>query len=138
MDALLTWPLAGRPARSPWRLVAAAGAITEAISHLPLLMSSLSDTPYIGVGFLLLAVAGFLLALLFVVNDTPAVWVSAAVVATLALIGYILSRTTGLPDFTEYKGDWSYPLGVVSIVGEAMMIAAALLHVAGSARRAGR
>ena len=75
--------------------------------------------------------------LLFVVNDTPAVWVSAVVVAALALVGYVLSRTTGLPDFSEHKGDWSYPLGVVSMVGEAMMIAAALLHVARARRRVG-
>lgn len=138
LAALLTWPLAGRAARSPWRLVAAGGAVAEAISHLPLLESSLSGTPYIGIGFLLLAVAGFLLAHLLVVNDTPAIWASTGVVAALALLGYILSRTTGLPGFTHYKGQWAYPLGIVSIAAEAMMIIAALLYVASARRRAGQ
>lgn len=136
MAAVLTWPLAGRAARSPWRLVAAAGAVTEAISHLPVLESSLSGTLYIGIGFLLLAVAGFLLAHLLIVNDTPAIWVSTVVVAALALLGYILSRTTGLPSFTHYKGQWAYPLGTVSIIAEALMIIAALLHIASPRRRA--
>ena len=134
---LVTWPLNGRPAHAPLRLVAAAGALAEAISHLPLLMQSLSETPYIGVGFLLLSIAGFLLAQLLVSNDSPAVWFSTAVVAALAMIGYILSRTTGLPQLHDYIGSWGYPLGVVSLVGEGTMLLAALLHIQ-RIRRAGK
>ncbi len=126
---LVTWPLHGRPVHAPMRLVAAAGALAEAISHLPLLMQSLSETPYIGVGFLLLSIAGFLLAQLLISNDSPAVWLSTAVVAALAMIGYILSRTTGLPQLHEYIGAWSYPLGIVSLVGEGTMLLAALVHI---------
>lgn len=129
--APLTWPLTGRPVQSPLRLLAAAGAIAEAISHLPLLMESLSGTPYIGVGFLLLSVAGFLLAQLLISRDTMAVWVSTVLVAALAAIGYVLSRTTGLPQLHEYIGQWGYPLGVVSLVGEGTMLIAGLVCLAG-------
>lgn len=137
LEQLLTWPVAGQPARSAWRLIAAAGAITESISHLPLIMGSLSETPWLGVGYLLLSVAGLLLAMLLVTGDTTAVWASTIVLATLALIGYILSRTTGLPQVSEYKGHWGYPLGVVSIVGEATMILTGLLHFVWAGRRPG-
>jgi hypothetical protein len=91
-----------------------------AISHLPLLMQALGETPYINVGFLLLSVAGFLLAVLLVVNDTKVVWLCSVVVAVLAIVGYVLSRTTDrLQQFSEHVGQWMYPLGVVSLVGEA-------------------
>ncbi|TDX04053.1 hypothetical protein EV647_2316 [Kribbella sp. VKM Ac-2566] len=130
VSVLLVWPFEGRPLESPWRLVAACGAIAEAISHLPLLMQALGETPYIGVGFLLLSVAGFLLAILLLVNDTRVVWLCSVAVAALAILGYVLSRTTGLPQFSEHVGQWSYPLGVVSIVGEALMLGPGLLNMA--------
>lgn len=132
---LLTWPLTGRPVQSPLRLLASAAAIAEAISHLPLIMQSLSDTPWVGVGYLLLSVAGFLLAQLLITRDTVAVWASTVVVAALAALGYILSRTTGLPQLHEYIGHWGYPLGVVSLVGEGTMLIAGLLCLTGRDRR---
>jgi len=134
LASMVSWPLTGRAVGSPWRLVAAAGAVTEAISHVPLLTGTLSSTPYLGVGFLLLAVAGFLLTLLLVINDTLAVWASTVVVSALALIGYVLSRTSGLPQAPQFVGHWSYPLGIVSIVGEAMMLLPGLLYLPRFAR----
>lgn len=122
LAVLVAWPLSGRPSRSPLRLIAAAGALTEAISHVPLLMQGLSEAPYIGVGFLLLSVAGFLLGQLLITHDSIAVWASTLLVSALALVGYTLSRTTGLPQLHDYVGQWGYPLGVVSLVGEAMML----------------
>ncbi|TCC46311.1 hypothetical protein E0H73_44000 [Kribbella pittospori] len=132
VSVLLVWPLEGRPLESLWRLVAACGAIAEAISHLPLLMQALGETPYIGVGFLLLSIAGFLLAVLLVVKDTKVVWLGSVVVAALAIVGYVLSRTTGLPQFSEHVGQWMYPLGVVSLVGEALMLGPGVFIVAKS------
>lgn len=129
LATLLTWPLTGRPAQSPLRHIAAAGAIAEAISHLPLLMQSLSEAPYIGVGFLLLSVAGFLLAQLLIVRDTLAVWLSTVAVSLLASVGYVLSQTTGLPQLHDYIGQWAYPLGIVSLVGEGTMLITGLLYL---------
>ena len=94
------------------RLVAASGAIAEAISHLPLLMQSLSQTPYIGIGFLLLSVAGFLLAQLLIIRDTVAVWLSTVVVATLAVVGYISAAPRVCRDCMTASGNGSIRSGL--------------------------
>ncbi len=123
------WPLTGQPLRSDWRLLAAAGAITEAAAHIPVTEKHLLEAPYIGVGFVLLTVAGFLLAGLLLMSDSHAVWVATAVVSTLALFGYLLSRSIGLPQIHDDIGDWADALGLVAVTGEVLMLAASLVHV---------
>ena len=40
----------------------------------------------------------------------------------LLLIGYILSRTSGLPGFTDDIGEWSESLGLASMVFEGLLV----------------
>ena len=40
----------------------------------------------------------------------------------LLLIGYVLSRTSGLPGFTDDIGEWSEPLGLASLVFEGLLV----------------
>lgn len=120
-----TWPLAGRAHRSRWRVLAALGAIGEAAGHIPVTQEHLSEAPYIGVGFVLLTVAGFLLAALLLTADTTAVWSATGAVAALALTGFVLSRTVGLPQIRDDIGSWGEPLGIVCLAAEALMLAAA-------------
>ncbi len=42
--------LFGEPARSPWRLVSAAAAVSTAVAHMPILREHLEEAPYIGSG----------------------------------------------------------------------------------------
>lgn len=133
--AAVSWPLTGNPARSGWRLLAAAGAVTMAAAHIPVTEKHLHEAPYIGIGFVLLTVAGLLLAQLLLIGDSRAVWVCAAVVSTLALLGYGLSRSVGLPEIHDDIGNWAEPLGLVAIVGEAVMLIASVLHFARRAER---
>ena len=51
-------------------------------------------------------------------------WALAAAsgIATAAMIGYILSRTTGLPGATDDIGDWANPLGLAALAVEAVLI----------------
>jgi hypothetical protein len=125
----LSWVFDGRPERSPWRLLAAAGAIAEAVAHIPVIEDHLMEAPYIGVLFVLVTVAGFLLAVLLLTADSRAVWVSTAVVSALALAAYVLSRTVGLPQIEDDIGNWSDALGTLAIVGEAVMLLAAIPHL---------
>jgi hypothetical protein len=60
--------------------------------------------------------------------DTTAVWAWTGIVAVLALLGYLLSRTVGLPQIGDDIGNWGEPLGVVCIVAEAVMLVATLAH----------
>ena len=68
-----------------------------------------------------LAVAG---AVLF--TRSRAALAAAALVAASAFAGYVLSRTTGLPNATGDIGNWTEPLGLASLVVEGCVIAVAL------------
>jgi hypothetical protein len=50
----------------------------------------------------------------------------AAGLAAGALVGFVLSRTTGLPNATGDIGNWTEPLGLASLFVEATVVAAAL------------
>jgi hypothetical protein len=52
---------------------------------------------------------------------------AAAGIATSALIGYVLSRSVGLPHATGDIGNWTEPLGLASLFVEGAVIAAALV-----------
>src|SRR3954447_23605914 len=47
-------------------------------------------------------------------------------VAASAFLGYVLSRTTGLPNATDDIGNWTEPLGLASLVVEGCVITVAL------------
>jgi hypothetical protein len=85
---------------------------------------------YVGVGYYVLeAVAVLCGALLLVARKGSAgraVWLLAAGVALGPLLGYVLSRGPGLPGYSEDKGNWTEPLGVISLVVEVVLLALAL------------
>ena len=68
-----------------------------------------------------LATAG---ALLFTRSRTA--FLAAGGVAASAIVGYVLSRTTGLPNATDDIGNWTEPLGLASLVVEGCVVAVAL------------
>ena len=125
----IPWPLNGTPQRSPWRLPAALGALTEAVGHIPVTQDHLTEAPYIGIGFILLTVAGFVLAQFLLLADTTAVWIWTAIVSAAATLGYLLSRTAGLPEIRDDIGNWGEPLGVVCLAAEAVMLITACLQL---------
>ena len=51
---------------------------------------------------------------------------AAAAIAASAIVGYVLSRTTGLPNATDDIGNWTEPLGLASLVVEGCVVAVAL------------
>lgn len=129
------WPMGGRPARSLWRLPAAIGAVGEAVAHIPVIQEHLTEAPYAGAGFVLLSIAGFLLAQLLLGADTQQVWLATGAVAALALSGYALSRTIGLPLIRDDVGNWGEPLGIVAISSEALMLVSAVAQGVAAVRR---
>jgi uncharacterized membrane protein YedE/YeeE len=65
---------------------------------------------------------------------TRAAFVAAAALAGGALAGYVLSRTTGLPDAKGDIGNWTEPLGLASLFVEAGVVAVAGAAFAVTAR----
>ncbi|MEO7132374.1 MAG: hypothetical protein ABIZ07_13465, partial [Dermatophilaceae bacterium] len=50
-------------------------------------------------------------------------------VAALALVGYFLSRTIGLPQMGDDIGNWGEPLGILAIISEAIMLITAAVQL---------
>ena len=53
-------------------------------------------------------------------------FMAAAAVAASAFVGYVLSRTTGLPNATDDIGNWTEPIGLASLVVEGCVVAVAI------------
>ena len=68
-----------------------------------------------------LAVAG---AVLFSRARVP--FLAAAALAAGAIVGYVLSRTTGLPNAGDDIGNWTEPLGLASLFVEGAVVAASV------------
>lgn len=85
---------------------------------------------YVGIGYYLLEVAGLVAAgLLVTVGRTGPLrtpWLLAAGVALGPMTGYVLSRGPGLPGYSDDKGNWTEPLGLVGLVVEGALLAMAV------------
>ncbi|MGF1426502.1 hypothetical protein [Kitasatospora sp. LaBMicrA B282] len=103
-----------------------------------------SKTPrYVGIGYYLLETTGLLCALaLLSVGRTSLSrlpWLLATGVALGPMAGYLLSRGPGLPGYTDDKGNWTEPLGLLSLAVEAALLttAATVLLLGRPVRQAG-
>ncbi|MCQ4080948.1 hypothetical protein NGB36_10135 [Streptomyces sp. RB6PN25] len=93
---------------------------------------------YVGVGYYLLEAAGLLGAVLLIAARPGRVlsegWLLAAGVGICPLVGYLLSRGPGLPDYSEDRGNWLEPLGLASLAVEGALVILALTVVVKSSR----
>ncbi len=64
-------------------------------------------------------------------------WFLSLGVAAGPILGYVLSRGPGLPDYTDGIGNWAEPLGVISLVVEGIVLILAATSLLTSRRRAG-
>lgn len=110
-------------------LLAATGFI-----HAVLVPEYLREEAYIGVLFILGAISCAALAVLLWVRGDALAWGAGAAVCAGMGVGFVLSRTVGLPGFHESEWDLS---GMVSLALEGAFIALAASTVAGSRKLVG-
>jgi hypothetical protein len=87
---------------------------------------------YVLAGYVLLEIAGVIAALLLLLRPGLGPWALAVGVAAGPLVGFVLSRGPGLPDYVDDKGNWTEPLGIISLLVEAVLLAVALIALRGS------
>src|SRR4051812_42705931 len=104
------------------RGVAAIGLAGVALIHLLDLPGQLSETPYMFFLYLALMVSSVVLAGLLIGTSDRRVWAAAIILPALVIVGYVLSRTTGLPQSDDDVGDWSEPLGMASVFVEGCLV----------------
>jgi hypothetical protein len=121
------------------RLLAIVSLGGVAVTHLMDLPHKLMEAPYLAVLFCGLITASTLLSLAMAGEAAarPALLAS-GVLSALAIAGYGLSRSVGLPLIEDHVGDWLAPAGVASLVFEGALVwlAAGALRRSDSRERA--
>jgi hypothetical protein len=104
------------------RTVAVVGLAGLALIHMLDLPGTIDGTPYIGWMYIGLIVSALVLAGALVRSSDIRIWLAAAGLVTAVMIGYVLSRTTGLPQSADDIGNWGQPLGTATLsIGGAIL-----------------
>jgi hypothetical protein len=119
-------PAAFVPLRSPLRWLMALAAVSAAAAHIPVTGHHLEEAPYMGVLFILLTIACVTLAMVAIVYDAAVVYLAAATICGLTIIGYAATRIVPFPMLEHDVGHWLEPLGVVSIIAETIVMVSSI------------
>jgi hypothetical protein len=115
------------------RASAVIGLAGIALVHVIDTPDKFSELPYVGVMFLGLIAASLGVAALLIRKDDARAWVLAALLSAGTMLAFGLSRVIGLPgDHGSDIGNWSEPLGLVSLLIEGCVL---LLAVARFSKR---
>lgn len=90
------------------------------------------DPSYVGWGYWALELIAVLVAAALVFKRTRgqlSTWLAAAAVAVGPLTGYVLSRGPGLPGYTDDRGNWAEPIGLLSLIVEGLLLLLAISRV---------
>jgi len=90
--------------------------------HLLDLPGKWEETRWMGIAYLGLIASTILVTELLLRTDHAATYLCAASLATGPMIGFVLTRTTGLPGAHDDIGNWSEPLGLASLFTEATVL----------------
>jgi hypothetical protein len=113
------------------RSLGVAALLVTALIHAKEAGEKLDEVRYLGIGYLLLIGAAGIAAGLLVANDTRGWWLG-GMACTATLIGYVLSRTTGLPLSSDDIGNWSESIAIAAGLAEIVVVLGAALVFLGS------
>jgi hypothetical protein len=94
-----------------------AGLASMIAIHATELAGKTHEVTYLGFGYLALIVAAFVAITMIATRDRRG-WPLGGAVAAATLIGYVLTRTTGLPGSTDDIGNWGETLAIWAMVTE--------------------
>ena len=110
--------------RPSLKIVAVVAIVATSLIHLETARDAFGDTTYKGLLFVANGV-GALVAAVGVYRDRADWgWLLGALVAGGAVLGYVLSRTVGLPGLPAEPDAWLEPLGVAAVVAEVAFLMA--------------
>ena len=121
---MLNFLTAARHSRWRWLLIPA--LLAAAAAHLPVIPEHLEEAPYMGALFITLSLACVILAATLISFDSTMVYSIAAITCVLAIVGYLATRVVAFPMLSDDVGNWTEPLGVLSISVEFVALIAAL------------
>ena len=105
------------------RAVLAVGLAGIALIHLLDSIGKYGETRYLFWLYIGLMIASLSTAAGVLFTRSRTAFLAAAALAASAILGYVLSRTTGLPNATDDIGNWTEPLGLASLFVEGVVVA---------------
>lgn len=105
-----------------------------ALIHLVDSIAKYDESKYVFVLYLLLMAGSLLVGAFLLRTDSRLAWSLVTLIAGLTLLGFVLSRTTGLPKFKDDIGNWSEPLGLASMFAEGVAVLLGLYKLATTPR----
>jgi xanthine/uracil permease len=108
------------------RAVVAVGLASIGVIHLVDAIGKYTETRYLFWMYIALIVGCIVVAGAVLFTRMRVALLAAAALALSAAIGYVLSRTTGLPQATGDIGNWTEPLGLASLFVEGGVAAVAI------------
>jgi membrane protease YdiL (CAAX protease family) len=104
------------------RTVGIVGLGGIALIHALQVPEAFEETAYLGVLFIGAILASLALTAVLTRTSDQRAWVAAGGLAAAIMFGYVLTRTSGLPDATLDVGNWTEPLGLASLVAEGLVL----------------
>ncbi|MGZ6708098.1 MAG: hypothetical protein ACXVFN_14300 [Solirubrobacteraceae bacterium] len=108
------------------RAVTAVGLLGVGLIHVLDSIGKYGETRYLFWMYIALILGSIVVSVAVVFSRSRLALLAAAGLAASALVGFVLSRTTGLPNAMDDVGNWTEPLGLAS-----MFVEAAVMVVAG-------
>jgi hypothetical protein len=104
------------------RTVAIGALVAIALVHVLQLPDAFAAIGYLGALFIGAVAACLLLAAVMTRTGDDRAWAAAGGLAALILLCYVISRSIGLPGFTDDTGEWSEAPGLASMVVEGLLV----------------
>ena len=104
------------------RAAAVVGLASIGLIHLLDIPGKFTDAPYLGWLYVGLIVGSVGVAAVLIERHDRRAWAAAAAVAVAPLVGYVLTRTVGLPEARDDIGNWAEPLGLASLFVEGLVL----------------
>ena len=122
------------------RATVAVGLAAIGVIHLLDSIGKYSETRYLFWMYIALIAGSIAVAGAVLFTRSRAAFLAAAGLAASALVGYVLSRSTGLPGAKDDIGNWTEPLGLASLFveGGVVVVAGAAFLVTRRSPRAAR
>ena len=94
-----------------------------AVTHIIDLPDKLQEAHYMAALFILLIAASVVLAAAIAAGRRVDVaLIGAGVLSAMTIVGYVLSRSVGLPEIEDHVGMWLDPDGIASLAFEATLV----------------
>jgi hypothetical protein len=108
------------------RAAAVVGLAGVAVIHLLDSIGKFHETPYMGWMYIGLMLGCIATGAALIAGHFREAWVATVVLPLAAIVGFVLTRTTGLPQARGDVGNWTEPLGLAALFTEGVLIAVGL------------